>query len=696
MELRILGFFELYPGRAFRRRDIAEMLNLRGGERKQLTGILRKMVENGIVEQRKGAYRLAQQRESVVGVFIQTWQGYGFLRLDNENQEDLFVPAKCIATAMDGDRVQVRRRFSSRDGRPYGEIVGVLERAHKKILGSYRQLARGGEVRPLDAKLGRGIRVGRQDEVNPGDIVEVEIERFASGTSSSSGRIVAVLGAPDDPQVDIETVIRSHALPHQFSSEVLAEAATLDAEIAADEIARRRDLRELPLLTIDGETAQDFDDAVALRKEADGTYRLWVCIADVAHYVTEDSALDVAARERGTSVYFPGYCLPMLPEALSHGICSLNPQEDRLVMTAELLFNPAGERLTSAFYPAVMRSRARLTYAEVAACLDQTGKQHLSVEIIRQLQEMSALAESFGSMRKERGSLDLDVPEVDIVLDEAGRPIDLVKTERTKAHRLIEEFMLAANEAVATFLEQHNRSFLYRIHEPPALDKLQDFQQLAAECGVGSVLGKNLQHDLQNLLTEMIDRPEARLLNQQLLRSLQQARYAPENKGHFGLAAPCYCHFTSPIRRYPDLSVHRTLKKALSVTRSKKRVPDAALFELAVDCSAKERRAMTAERDLVALRRCQFMEKHLGEQFPGIISAVTEFGFFVELENIFVEGLVHVRSLTGDYFTFDPTTRTLIGERRRQTYRVGMPVRIKVLKVESGRRRLDFTLVEQR
>ncbi|HEY5673187.1 MAG TPA: ribonuclease R, partial [Malonomonas sp.] len=624
-------------------------------------------------------------------------KGFGFLRQDDDQQDDLFIPARHVASAMDGDRVQVAVRFSPRDRRKHGEVIKILERAHKSLVGFYRPRGTGGngaDVWPLEQKLGGPIMVNRQPGANPGDVVEVTIEQYATADRHASGRVIELLGSAEDPQVDIETVIRSHNLPHRFSPAALAQAEAVANGIADDEIARRVDLRQLSLVTIDGETARDFDDAVALRKEADGSFRLWVCIADVSHYVPAGSALDKDALERGTSVYFPGFCLPMLPEALSNGICSLNPAEDRLVMTAELRFSATGERLEEKFYAATMRSQARLTYTQVAACLDAPEQSALAAALVGQLQQMAELAKLLEQMRQQRGSLDLDLPEVEVLLDEQGRAFDLVKTERNQAHRLIEGFMLAANEAVARYLSKQGWPLLFRIHETPDMVKLQELQQLAAECGVGLVLNKHLQQALQQLLEDIADKPEARLVNQQLLRSLKQACYSPKNAGHFGLAAADYCHFTSPIRRYPDLVVHRILKLALAGSAKSASASEAELVTLGSDCSAKERRAMQAERNLVELRRCQVMLGRVGEEFSGTIASVAEFGFFVELDELYVDGLVHVRTLQDDYYFFDPTTLTLVGERRRQKYRVGMRVKVKVAKVELWRRRIDFTLVE--
>jgi ribonuclease R len=698
LEQKIVDLFGHGTKRTMDRREIAERLNLRGGERKLLTKALFQLIRIELLEERKGRYRLKEQRKMTEGVFSLADKGFGFLRLDElpdgRQQEDLFIPARHVGTVMDGDRVLVSCRISARDRRPYGQALKVLQRAHSRLIGHYQQRGKGGEVWPIDQKLGGPVLVSKQSDIPPGTVVEIEIERYASTELPATGRIVEQLGSVDDPQVDIETVIRSHDLPHRFSTASMHQAETLGTTISAEEIAQRIDLRDLPLVTIDGETARDFDDAVALHKEKDGSFRLWVCIADVGHYVEKASAIDQDALDRGTSVYFPGFCLPMLPEALSNGICSLNPNEDRLVMTAEMHIDQSGHPVKAKFYPAVMRSQARLTYTQVAECLASPKESSLGKPLVSQLLEMAELAKILTHMRQERGSLNLDLPEVEIRLDEQGRPVDLVKTERNQAHRLIEEFMLAANEAVARFLTNNSWPFLYRIHEKPELLKLQELQQLAAECGIGLILGKRLQQSLQTLLIDAAGRPEARLINQQLLRSLQQACYSPQNSGHFGLAAECYCHFTSPIRRYPDLIVHRVLKLALSGSPKSSSASFAELQTLGKECSAKERRALKAERDLIDLRSCQIMAGRVGDEFLGTISSVTEFGFFVELDDLYVDGLVHVRTLQDDYYHFDSASMALTGERRRISYRVGMQVRIKVKKVELWRRRIDFILVD--
>ncbi|MCF6266725.1 MAG: ribonuclease R [Desulfuromusa sp.] len=693
LEQKILDLLGQKQKHSLGRREISERLSLHGGERKLANKILHQLVHGGQLEERKGRYRRTRQK-TIEGTLSLADKGYGFLRLDDEQQEDTFIPQRHIDTAMDGDRVLVSLHVSHRDKRPYGKIEKILQRAHQRLVGHYQQRGKGGEVWPLDRKLGGAVQVGRQNDLPSGTVVEIEIDRFASAEHPAKGRIVEQLGASDDPQVDIETVIRSFNLPHDFSAANMAQAETIPLTISDDETTRRTDLRDLSLITIDGATAKDFDDAVALRKEADGSYRLWVCIADVAHYVENGSPLDRDALDRGTSVYFPGFCLPMLPEVLSNGICSLNPHEDRLVMTAELHIGQDGLPLDAKFYPAVICSQARLTYVQVDGFLANPGQAELDKSLVEQLQGMAGLAKILTKMRHDRGSLDMDLPEVEILLDERGYPVGLEKTERTQSHRLIEEFMLAANEATAQFLRDKGWPVLYRIHAEPDPQKLQELQQLTAQCGLGLglVLGNKPQKALQKLLVDAVGRPEERLLNQQLLRSLQRAEYSPENCGHFGLAAESYCHFTSPIRRYPDLIIHRTLKLALTGSPKSAGLSAGTLESLARECSTKEQRAAEAERNLVDLRSCQVLAGRVGEEFTGTISSVTEFGFFVELNDLYIEGLVHIRTLQDDYFHFDPTTMTLTGEKQRQSYRVGMQVKVRVKKVELWRRRIDFIL----
>ena len=679
----------LAGGKKFDRRTLAEQLELRGAERKKLTGVLNQLISAGTLERRRGSYRLNPDRQAIEGIFKRTEQEYGFVNVTG--REDIFIPAQYVGSALDGDKVQVEIRRSSHDRRPFGVIVAIQERAQSHLVGVLRTGSDGGLVVPQDRHTGPAVRVDEDEGCQDGDLVEVLIEQYAQRGGVAQGKIVERLGRLGDPHTDVISVLRSKKIPDAFSAETLAAVATLPAQVEESDLVERTDLRQLPLVTIDGETARDFDDAVALQKLKDGNYRLWVCIADVAHYVPERGAIDQDARERGTSVYFPGFVVPMLPEALSNGICSLNPGVDRLIMAAELTISAEGKTLAATFYPALMNSHARLTYTQVAAYLENGDGAALKPELEEQLRDMAELAQILTQMRYARGSLNLDLPEVEILVDDSGRPLELVKVERNIAHRLIEEFMLAANEAVAHYLGAQEWPFLYRVHGEPDEAKLGELQQLAAGCGHGLILGKDLHQSLQELLTEVAGRPEGRLIAEQILRSLQQAVYTPHNEGHFGLAADEYCHFTSPIRRYPDLLVHRVLKQALS-GEPRNAAPATALLEtLGAECSARERRAMEAERDLADLRRCQLMEDRVGEVFTGIVSSVVDFGFFVELDGILVEGLVHVRTLTGDYYHFDPTSLTLTGESSRRQFHIGMPIEVKLERVDTARRRIDFS-----
>ncbi len=470
---------------------------------------------------------------------------------------------------MDGDRVAVRVERGWKTGKPEGRIVRILERAHQTLVGRYEAGKRFGYVVPADPRLNHDIFIPPRASLKAraGQMVIARIDAYPERNRNPEGTIIEILGDPDDPEVEILAIVHKHGLPYRFPAETLERAAQIPDHVLEADLDGRNDLRDLTVVTIDGETARDFDDAVAVKREGDNGIRLWVSIADVAHYVAEGGPLDREALERSTSVYFPGRCIPMLPESLSNGICSLNPGVDRLTLTAEMLFDGQGGRVSSRFYTSVIRSRARLTYTEVR---DMVVNRDQSVidrypEIFPHLEVMKELALRLTAMRRRRGSLDFDLPEAEVVLDLRGRPEDIVRSERTLAHRMIEEFMLAANEAVAAFLTGKKAPFLYRIHEPPDLEKLQAFQEFIAHFNYGPFL-KDTRIEpgrLQTLLAEAEGKPEERMINEVLLRSMKQARYSSDNVGHFGLAAECYCHFTSPIRRYPDLVVHRVLRKAL-------------------------------------------------------------------------------------------------------------------------------------
>lgn len=701
--LDLLEFLRERARQPLSTREILAHFPLSREERQEAVRMLKAMVRDGtLVRLRGGRLSLPRQVNLVVGTVIAHRDGYGFVTPQDKGGNDVFIPARFMREVMDGDKVAVRVERRGPGGKSEGRVVQVLERAHRTVVGRYEAGRRFGYVVPADPRLTHDIFIPgpAARDARSGQVVVARIDAYPSRTRNPEGTVVEILGAPDDPEVEILTIAHKYGLPSRFPQEVL-EAAVPDRVTERDRQGRE-DLRQMPFVTIDGETAKDFDDAVAVRREADGTIRLWVAIADVGHYVAEGSPLDSEAYERGTSVYFPGRCIPMLPEALSNGICSLNPGVDRLAMTAELLFDRQGRRLESRCYPAVIRSAARLTYSEVRDMVVSGERQVIDryPALYPDLKVMEELALRLMAMRRGRGSLDFDLPEAEVVLDLRGRPEDIVRSERNLAHRIIEEFMLAANEAVATFLSGHDAPLLFRIHEPPDLEKLQAFQEFIAHFNYGLVLGRTgvEPRRLQELLAEIEGTPEERMLNQVLLRSMKQARYAPDNVGHFGLAADLYCHFTSPIRRYPDLVVHRSLREVLrhrQLPPRRRAQLQRALPQMGEQTSQRERRAMEAEREIIDLKKCQFMVSRVGEEFAGFVAGVQPFGFFVELQDVYVEGLVHISSLADDFYHYEEDLHRLIGQNRRRVFQVGDEVRVSVAKVNLERREIDFVLAEQ-
>ncbi len=695
---QILALFKQNAGHALSLREIQAALDLSAGERKQAGRLVKDLVRQQLLRRVAGGrFALPPKGRQVTGVLSIHRDGYGFLALD-DGREDVFVPARFISPAMHGDRVTVRLERDPRTGRPEGQVVEVVARAHKTLVGKYQRIRDGGFVTPAEPALREDILVppGAAAGALPGQMVIVAIESYPAPNRCAVGKVTEVLGDADDPAVEIRVAAIKYGLPCEFPAAALAEAAQVAGAVSAPDLAGREDLRGLPFVTIDGESAKDFDDAVAIRQNPDGGFRLWVAIADVSHYVRPAGAIDREAFERGTSVYFPGACIPMLPEALSNGICSLNPHADRLVMVAEIDFDARAMRRGSRFYAAVICSRARLTYSEVARMLLE-GDPALCAryqERLTDLQRMGAFAELRSARRRERGSLDFDLPTAEIVLDLRGRPEDVVRSERNLAHRLIEEMMLAANEAVAHWLEEQKVPLIFRVHASPGEEKMALFQDFIAHFNQGLAIPAEgvSSKILQDLLNRVAGQPEERAINQVLLRSLPQAIYAVENCGHFGLAADSYCHFTSPIRRYPDLMVHRILKRRLGIDRAERLSVCPSLPEIAERSSTCERRAMEAERDILNLKKCQFMLAKVGEHQRGMIVSVQPFGFFVELDRYFVEGLVHVHSLEDDFYQYEEDRRRLIGLRQRRTFEIGDQVEVLVAKVEVDRREIGFEL----
>jgi len=670
--------------------------------KRELKNMLEDMTEDGeLIRLRGNSYSLPGKMKTTRGRISIHRDGYGFVAPD-EGGEDIFIPSKFLKGAMHGDLVEASSSPSRMGGNKLdGRVLAVLERATSRIVGRYEETRRGAIVIPEDQRQNIVVAIPAKGRgtAQDGHQVVAELTSYPIGGRPAEGRIVEVLGWPDDPEVEVQSVIRRFDLPHIFPPDTLTEADGIADTVTKSDLQGRMDLRSMPTVTIDGETARDFDDAVSLRREGEN-FRLWVSIADVSHYVKKDSPLDREAYLRGTSVYFPDRCIPMLPERLSNGICSLNPHVDRLTMTAEMLFDLTGTMLESSFYSSVIQSAARLTYTIVKQIIVDDDRELADKyrPVSPMLLEMKELALILMEMRKKRGSIDFDLPEPEIIIGLTGQTEGIIRAERNLAHQLIEEFMLAANEAVALAITARGIPFLYRVHENPDPAKLQTFQEFVYGFGYEFKLveDKVKPSELQRLLAQADGRPEERMINYSLLRCMKQARYAAENVGHFGLASDCYCHFTSPIRRYPDLVVHRILKASLNSegkhASRQLAIATERLGEVAEHTSKRERVAMEAERDVVEMKKLQYMQQHVGEQFDGYITGVTGFGFFVELEELFVEGLVHISTLTDDIFTHAEKQHSLIGRRTGTVFRIGDAAKVTVASVSPATRRIEFVL----
>jgi len=681
---------------------IAERLNLTSDDdlealRRRLNAMER---DGQLVRNRRGGFCLVNAKDLIAGRVIGHPDGFGFLKPD-DGKEDLFLSPRQMRQLLHGDRAVVRVVGVDHRGRKEGAVVEVLERANRQVVGRLYLEARVGFVVPDNKRIHQDIVIPEVDlgTARHGQMVVAEIIEQPTKRGQPIGRIAEVLGEHMAPGMETDVAIRTHDLPVEWPEAVEAEVATLGTEVPEQAKEGRVDLRKLPLVTIDGADARDFDDAVYCEAKPKG-WKLLVCIADVSSYVAPGSALDAEARVRGNSVYFPDRVIPMLPEVLSNGLCSLNPGVDRLCMCCELYVNRKGEITRSRFYEAVMRSHARLTYDQVAAMLVE-GDPQLCVEhadLLPHLHELYALYQVLHGARSARGAIDFDTTETRIEFNQEHKVERIVPVHRNDAHRLIEECMLAANVAAARMLLRKRQPALYRIHEGPPNDKLADLREFLREFALELPGGeKPSARDYADLLESVRERPEARLIQTVMLRSLSQAVYSNENSGHFGLGFPAYTHFTSPIRRYPDLVVHRAIKHQLSGAPREEfehSVPE--LQVLGESCSATERRADEATRDVLSWLKCEFMMDKLGESFDGIITSVTSFGIFVELDDIYVDGLVHITALDHDYYHFDPVGHRLTGERSGMVYRLGDQVRVKVAAVNLDDRKIDFVLDGER
>jgi len=833
----ILRHIERQPHRSAGYKQLVREMSARGSDRRVLTERLEALVKSGrLVETGRDRYTLAEHAAAhqnlIAGRLNMHRDGYGFV-IPNAGQRstidgDIYISPQAIGSAMHGDQVLVELGRRKDDGRAEGKILRVLTRAHPTVVGTFHYSSRHNFVTPMDERVTKEVIIPRGAEFPPalsskqgdrtghpaptlsqkkgkdgapgrpepenrsrdrvlgeeahrrqwdddleGLVVDVEITSWPSPADNPRGRVVEILGSEDDFGVDVEIVIRKHHLPHQFPVEVLQEAEQYEHTIPAKELAHRRDYRALPIVTIDGETARDFDDAVTVRRLANGNYELQVHIADVAHYVQEGTPIDLEARLRGTSVYFPDRAVPMLPMELSTDLCSLRPHVDRLVLSCVMEIDHQGEVVGYTLNEGVIRSTERMTYTNVNLVLEGDAglRQHYHkyVDVFELMREVALI---LNRKRVRRGSIDFDLPEPVIEFDENGLMKGVTRSERNIAHRLIEEFMLAANECVASYLEKKRIASIYRIHEKPDPKRVYDFENIAAtfgySLGVGALPVKRVQmkserrerygtgrqaktieipEDVhitprmyQKLTQKIAGKPEERIVSYLMLRSLKQARYSAENEGHFALAAPAYTHFTSPIRRYPDLIVHRILKDVLqdsaeqeeggvpvgvatgehseapspwskrepAVAASRKKpgaeqprkpldgpIPEPILQEIAEESSVSERRADEAERELMEWKKTKFMEQHIGDEFDGMIVSVTKFGLFVELNELFIEGLIPLATLTDDHYLYHENTRQIIGQRTRKTYSIGNPIRIFVDRIDHMQKRLQFGVVEE-
>jgi len=667
--------------------------------REAFHGRLAAMQRDGeLLMNRKGELCVVAKLDIITGTVQGHPDGFGFL-VPDDGGADLFLSPREMHKVLHGDRATARRTGTDKRGRPEGAIVDVLERANRTVVGRLYEERGIWFVVAENRRINQDLLVPPDERGNAkaGDVVVVEMTLQPSPQREALARVIEVLGAVTDPGMEIEIALRKHDLPHEFSAAARKQAQKLPATVAPGDCAGRVDLRSAPLVTIDGETAKDFDDAVWCERKGRG-FRLVVAIADVSHYVRDGDPLDRDARERGTSVYFPRRVIPMLPEALSNELCSLKPAVDRLCMVCDMDITAQGVIKQYRFYPAVMHSRARLTYTQVWKWLSahQTDPASVPAEakaVLPQLVNLDALYRALAAAREKRGAIDFDTVELQLEFDVQGKIVRVVPAPRNDAHKIIEECMLAANVCTAEFLAKAQHAALYRVHEGPTPEKLALLKEFLGGCGLALGGGDDpTASDYAKLLLGIKDRPDYALLQTVLLRSLQQAQYRPDNVGHFGLSYEAYAHFTSPIRRYPDLVVHRAIRAVLAGEQY--RPGGTSWAELGTHCSLTERRADEATRDVENWLKCYFMQDKVGETFGGTISGVTSFGIFVTLDDLNIDGLVHVTELGRDYFHFDPAKHAMIGERSGRSFQLAGRVRVKVARVDLETTKIDFTLAE--
>jgi len=688
----ILRFLREETDRPLSLREIAGALGIGKDRHRYLKKVLHSMIGSGeVYRNRYGLYGLSERMNLITGFFEGHRDGYGFVIPDKQGQSDLFIPPRKTMGAMSGDHV-VARVDSER--KREGSIVKILKRGYKRIAGTLVRDRDLYYVRPKNKRLPFEVYIAPKNRKNarPGEAVIVELTSYPTPTKPPEGRVVKVMPEVDEPRLEIEAIIEEYSLSQRFPRPVREEIRRISGGVS---VGKRADLREMLTVTIDGETAKDFDDAISIERVSWG-YRLFVHIADVSHYIPWDSALDIEARRRGTSIYFPDRVVPMLPKRLSEDLCSLLPNTDRYTITVEMHFDKEGNLIRREFYPSVINSNERLTYTSVRKILlerDPHEKRKYGY-LLEALEAMRELCEILHDKRVKRGSLDFDLPEPEILLDIQGRPEAVIKSERDLSHMIIEEFMIAANEAVATYLESQDVPSLYRVHEKPDPSKLEELRPIFKAFGLS--FKKPDPHAFHSILQQAKGMHIEALLNILLLRSLKQARYSPDNIGHFGLASGCYTHFTSPIRRYPDLVVHRILKEVISnkgLSERRRRYLQEILPEIAVHSSRRERMADEVEREVINAMRVWFMKDKVGDEYDGIITSISPHGLRVQLMDFFVEGSVHVSSMMDDYYRFDERSYRLVGRRTKRSFTIGMEVSVRVERVDIEERDIILSLV---
>ncbi|MBT8093072.1 MAG: ribonuclease R [Gammaproteobacteria bacterium] len=688
-------------GRPLKTGAIMQAFDLKGQRmRSLLADRLNSMVQAGqILENRRGEYCLTAKLDLVTGTVTGHRDGFGFVVRDDGESDDIYLSARQMRAVFDGDRVAVRIKGLDRRGRAEGELVDVLARGTREIAGQFIRERGIGLVIPDNTRIAHRILIarGKAGKAKPGDMVVVEILDYPTKIEQATGRITSVIGAPGEKGIATEIAIYSHAIPNEWPRDVLTEIESYGSTVPTTAKRGRTDLRDVDLVTIDGADARDFDDAVFCEKSGNG-WRLLVAIADVSHYVSVGTALDKEATRRGTSVYFPDRVVPMLPEVLSNGLCSLNPKVDRLCMVCEMHVDADGKVTKSSFFEAVMRSKARLTYGQVGSFLDGKSKKSVPSPLQPAIRELHALYRAFAKARGRRGAIEIDLPQTKFKLNKDGEIDRIEVVPRNDAHRLIEECMIAANVQAAKFIKRHRIAGLYRVHAKPDPDRFDDLRLYLVSLGLKVAHPHHVKpRHFTQLIRQTADRPDAAAIMMAMLRSLTHAEYSPTNIGHFGLALESYAHFTSPIRRYPDLLVHRAIRHIVRGGKPGRYDYSGRDMErLGAMTSAHEKRAEDATREVEAWLKCQYMEQHLGDDFEGVITGVTNFGVFVQITELLVDGLVHVTSLDNDYYKYDAGSQRLIGERTGQTYRLGEAMRVKVQRVDMDTRRIDFRPVQKR